>query len=70
MAATIRGDNAHIIIVEDGERLPIFEIVNFEASSKTEEHESFFVGRKDPETDALERGWTGSFTVEGKECSH
>ena len=66
MAATIRGDNAHIIIVEDGERLPIFEIVNFEASSKTEEHESFFVGRKDPETDALERGWTGSFTVEVK----
>ena len=62
MAAAIRGDNVHLVITMDGERLPLVEVMNFEASSKTEEHEDYYIGRKDPETDALERGWTGSFT--------
>ena len=62
MSSAIRGDNASLRIISDGVPVDIDTHVSFEASSNTEETEDFYIGRPDPETDALERGWSGSFT--------
>lgn len=68
MSAAIRGDNVHLRILVDGEPLDLDTVMTFEASSNTEEQEDFYIGRPDPETDALERGWSGSFTANVKDA--
>ena len=66
MAASIRGEKAHVRILENGQIVDWFELTGFDFQEDSQNTESYYLGRKKPETDKLQMGWSGSLTGEVK----
>lgn len=66
MAASIRGDKGHVRILKNGEIVSWFELTSFDVQEDSQNTESYYVGRKKPETDKNQMGWSGSMAGEVK----
>ena len=64
MAASIRGDKNHVRILKNGEQVAWFEITNVDSSEDSQNIESYFCGQREPETDTLMMGYSG--TIQGE----
>ena len=66
MSASIRGDKQHIRILKDGEQVALFTVTGFDHSEDSQNIESYYAGQREPETDTLMMGFSGSMTTEVK----
>jgi len=66
MPVSIRGDKNHIQIQLNGRPLLIQEFVDFSFREESQLSDTYYIGRKEPEVDKNQMGWSGSFTMEVK----
>jgi len=66
MSASIRGDKGHVRIVRNGQQIAWFEVTGLDSQEDTQLTESYYCGSKNPESDGLMMGWSGSVTGEVK----
>ena len=65
-STSIRGDQGNLVVLENGSRVGVFEYTGFTYNEKQSLHESFYIGRKEPELDKSIMGYAGSLNVEIK----
>lgn len=66
MAASIRGEKGLVRILKNGEIVSWFELTGFDCQEDSQTTESYYIGRKKPETDKFQMGWSGTLTGEVK----
>ena len=66
MSTSIRGDKGHVRLLINGQPVGWFEIINIDEAEDSQNTETYYCGRKEPETDTLMMGWSGSITGEVK----
>ena len=66
MSASIRGDKNHVRIIKDGQQIAWLEMTRIDASEDSQNTESYYCGKKEPETDTLMMGFSGQIVGEVK----